>query len=470
MIKVRYAPSPTGDPHIGNIRTALFNYLYARKMGGKFILRIEDSDQDRIVKDSDKRTIDILKILGLDFDEGPFYQSKNVDEYRKIAQQLIEEGKAYYCFCSAERLQELRKEQEKGEEPTRYDGKCGELPISVSKQRKKDENYVIRFKIPQDKKIKFEDLIHGEISFNSKDLDDFIIIKSDGFPTYHLASVADDHFMEISHVIRADEWISSTPKHILLYEALGWGSPMFAHLPIILGPDKTKLSKRHGATSAMELVNLGYLPSALINFTALLGWNPGDNQEIFTFEELQKKFSLDRVNKSPAVFETQKLDWINYQHLKKISDSRYLELLESYISKNKLEAFLSDWTALVPALKERIKKFSDIKNDEWGFAFRDELNYEPSLLVPEDSNREKTRAALEFCESRWKGTGEWSAEKIKDALIQNNDTGLSKQELLWPARVALSGQKNSPPIWGMAQSLGKEKSILRIKKALGLLI
>lgn len=469
MIRVRYAPSPTGDPHIGNMRTALFNFLYARHLGGKFILRIEDSDQDRLIKGSDKRIIDSLKLLGLEFDEGPFYQSKNLPAYQDTAEELVEKNKAYYCFCSVERLEELRREQESRKEPTRYDQKCRYIPLPVSKQRMKEEEYVIRFAVPENVEVKFDDIIYGPISFHSSNIDDFVIIKSDLFPTYHLAAMVDDHSAEISHVIRADEWISSTPKHILLYRAFGWEPPLFAHLPIILGPDRTKLSKRHGAVSVLDLIDQGYLPEALINFMALLGWSDENGQELFTLSELSEKFSLDRVNKAQPIFDFQKLDWFNHQYLKKIPDYRYADYLNDYIERKKLKRPTGNLNALITVMRDRIRKASEIGESEWAFAFTDKLEYEKELLIPNDSNKEKTISALKFCVDKWSEAGEWKMDNIRQVL-EGNELGLNNQELLWPIRVALSAQKKSPPIWDMALYLGKDKSIEYVKKALDKLV
>ena len=469
MIRVRYAPSPTGDPHIGNMRTALFNFLYARKMGGKLILRIEDSDRSRVVKGSDKRIIDSIKLLGLEFDEGPFYQSRNLPAYQDAAEELVEAGKAYYCFCSVLRLEELRRAQESRGESTHYDQKCRYIPLAVSKQRIKEEEYVIRFATPENIEIKFDDIIYGSISFHSSNIDDFVIIKSDLFPTYHLAAMVDDHFSEISHVIRADEWISSTPKHILLYQSFAWEPPMFAHLPIILGPDRTKLSKRHGAVSVLELIDQGYLPSALINFMALLGWSGDNSQEIFSLSELCEKFTLDKVNRAQPIFDFQKLDWVNHQYLNKLPDYRYLYYIKNHIDRENIKGLSGDLQHLIPALKQRLNKASEIKESEWAFAFTENLIYENALLIPEHSDKEKTLSALKLCIDKWGEIKEWRMDDIK-TVLDGNTLGLNNQELFWPMRVALSGQKNSPPIWDMALFLGKDKSLSRLKKALQKLV
>ncbi len=468
-VRVRYAPSPTGAPHIGNIRTALYDFLYARHHEGEFILRIEDSDQQRLVPGSDQIIIETLKLLHLNIDEGPFYQSHTLDRYLGVALDLIAHDSAYYCFCSSERLDLVRKEQESKGEPTRYDQTCKNIAREEATERAKNEPHVIRFKVEPGITLRFNDLIHGEISFESSTLDDFVIIKSDGFPTYHLASVVDDHHMNISHVIRGDEWISSTPKHLMLYTALGYTPPLFAHLPIILGTDKTKLSKRHGATSAMEVVSQGYLPDAVLNFIALLGWNPGTEKEIFTLDELIHAFSLERVHTSPAIFDTKKLEWVNAEHLKKLSDKEYIHLLQEFIQKNNKEVTIESWDALVPVLRERIQKWSDIFSDEWSFMFSPTPSYDASLLIPPGSDKDMTVRALDICKEQWSTLEEWTRESLEKVLLTHAES-LGKKELLWPVRVALSGQKNSPPIWDMALALGKKNTLHRIEAARSFLV
>lgn len=477
-IRVRYAPSPTGAPHIGNIRTALYNYLLAQKMDGTFILRIEDSDQNRLVQGSDSVIIATLKALGMDFDEGPTYQSHFLQRYNDAAKELISRSRAYYCFCAPERLENVRKEQEGRGEPTRYDGTCKSIPPHEAEKRSDNEPHVIRFAVEKGKSVTFKDLIHGDIEFNSDTVDDFVIIKSDGYPTYHLAATYDDHLMKISHVIRGDEWISSTPKHLMLYSAFGFEPPLFAHLPVILGTDKTKLSKRHGAMSAMEYINQGYLPDALLNFIALLGWNPGTDQEIFSKQELIMAFSLERVHSSPAVFDQHKLDWVNQQHIKKLSDDALITHIKEYHATAGIEnGKITNWQALIPPIRERIKKFSDFNSDEWLFmsdmfgAKKDTPSYEKTLLIPAQSDKETTEKALTLCNSVWGsvGEGEWDAHTLEKKLL-NHGSDLSKQELLWPVRVAISGQKNSPPIWDMAASLGRGESLRRIEGARALLL
>ncbi|HIE03586.1 MAG TPA: glutamate--tRNA ligase, partial [Candidatus Latescibacteria bacterium] len=312
MVRVRFAPSPTGRLHVGSAHTALFNWLFARHHGGAFVLRIEDTDRSRVVEGALEDILEGLRWLGLDWDEGPYFQSERVEIYRRHADVLLERGWAYRCFCSPERLERMRREQQARGEPPKYDRRCRDLPPDEVKGRvEAGEPNVIRLKVPLEGETKFVDLIRGEIVFRNSELDDLILLKSDGFPTYHLASVVDDHLMGITHVLRAEEWISSTPKHVLLYEAFGWEPPNFAHLPLILGPDKSKLSKRHGATALLDYRDKGYLPEAMANFLALLGWSPGDGREKLSGEEMIEEFSLEGMGKRGSVFDETKLEWLN---------------------------------------------------------------------------------------------------------------------------------------------------------------
>ncbi|MEJ2739741.1 MAG: glutamate--tRNA ligase, partial [Dehalococcoidia bacterium] len=325
-VRVRFAPSPTGYPHLGNIRTALFNWLFARHNNGTFILRIEDTDAARKVEGAVEIIMDSLQWLGLDWDEGPFFQSQRLQYYKEIADRLVEEDKAYLCYCSPERLDEVRREQMKRKQPPGYDRHCR----SLTKEEKTEMEAsgitpVVRFKIPLDGQTSFKDLIKGEVSFENKVLDDIVLLKSDGYPTYHLANIIDDHNMNISHVLRADEWLSSTPRHLLLYQAVGWRPPEFAHLPMILGPDRAKLSKRHGATAINEYRDKGYLPEAMINFLSLLGWSLDDKTELLSRDEIIAHFSLERVSKTAAVFNNEKLDWMNGIYIRNLDIDQFAE-------------------------------------------------------------------------------------------------------------------------------------------------
>ena len=364
MVRTRFAPSPTGYLHVGGLRTALYSYLIAKKNKGTFILRIEDTDQTREVEHAVENLIDSLNWAGIEFDEGPikggpygpYVQSERLDIYHKYANQLIEAGHAYYCTCSTERLEQLRQRQMASKLPPAYDRHCRNLNI----QPKPGEPHVIRMKVPLDGEITFNDLIHGNITFSYRNVDDQVLIKSDGYPTYHLAVVVDDHLMKISHVIRGEEWISSTPKHILLYEYFGWEVPLIAHLPLILNPDRSKLSKRQGDVAVEDYRAKGYLKDALINFIALLGWNPGDTRELFSMDDLIKEFSLERINKSGAVFNIEKLRWMNEQHIRIKTDQELLEMLKPIIAQRSLGTFSDTYLLNIIALmKERVTFVSD---------------------------------------------------------------------------------------------------------------
>ena len=483
-IRVRFAPSPTGDPHIGNIRSALFNWLFARHFNGEFILRIEDTDKNRAVEGSLEKILENLEWLGLNYDEGPYIQSERLDIYKKYVEQLLKEEKAYYCFCSSERLEKMRKEQTEKKQAPKYDRKCLSLTKEeIEKNLKEKIPYTIRLKIPEGE-TKFKDLIRGEVSFQNKEIDDQILLKSDGFPTYHLANVVDDHLMEISYVIRGEEWISSAPKHIILYKAFGWDPPQFAHLPIILGPDKSKLSKRHGAVSVLEYRDQGYLPDALINFMVLLGWNPKTEQEIFSREELIKQFSLDKVQKSGAAFDIKKLDWINGQYIRKMDLEKLAEMCIPYLEKAKLieiknknfkiqktgEKIDFDYLKKVVALEqERMKKISEIP-ELVGFVFIDKLNYNPELLKWKKMDSKAIYDSLTLSQEKiYKiSKKDFSKKNIEESLRKIIDSDLIKLntgELLWPLRAALTGLKFSPGPFEVAEVLGKEKCLERIEEA-----
>ncbi|HEY6950972.1 MAG TPA: glutamate--tRNA ligase, partial [Bacteroidota bacterium] len=365
QVRVRFAPSPTGYLHVGGLRTALYNYLFARNQGGKFVLRIEDTDQSRKVEGAVENLIGTLDWTGVHYDEGPgrngaygpYIQSERLHTYREHADQLIQSGKAYYCFCTPERLEQVRKDQMAKKLDPRYDRHCRDLPSVESEKRKQTgEPHVIRMKVPLEGDMVFQDLIRGTITIAFKMLDDQVIIKSDGYPTYHLAVVVDDHLMAISHVIRGEEWLPSTPKHILLYQYFGWKLPVFAHLPLLLNPDKSKLSKRQGDVAVEDYRTKGYLKEAIINFVAFLGWNPGDEREIFSLEQLVKEFSLDRVGKSGAVFNVEKLNWLNFQHLRLKPDPEVLSMLKETMADSSIDAGqFSDayLLSVITAMRER---------------------------------------------------------------------------------------------------------------------
>jgi len=482
-IKTRFAPSPTGDLHIGGLRTALFAYLFAKKNNGQFFLRIEDTDQDRYKEGSVESILEGLKWAGLKYDNEIIYQSKRTEVYQKYAAELIEKGHAYYCFCTPEDLEKMRTEQSAdGQTATRYDRRCLKLSKeAVAEKLKSQIPHVIRLNVgaihelPLQQNggiISFNDLVRGKIEFNLKDIDDQVLLKSDGFPTYHLANVVDDHEMEITHVIRAEEWLPSTPKHIILYNMFGWQIPKFAHLSMILAPDKSKLSKRHGATSVLEFKNLGYLPEAVVNYIALLGWNPGTEQEIFSLKELKQAFDLEKVNKAGAIFDIEKLNWLNGYYIRQKNLDELTELCLPYLNtenteNKKTQKTQSEYLKKVVALEqERLKKISDIGERTKYFFQRPE--FDPKMLIWRKSTLADAKEKLQFLAAE--------LEKVPDenwtrSALEQFIKGLIEAEkfdsgaVLWPMRVALSGQEKSPSPFEIAEVLGKEETVERIKLA-----
>ena len=445
------------------------------------MLRIEDTDQKREVKGAVEALITTLQKMGLNWDEGPvldsslnlgekgqngpFLQSKRVDLYQEYASELIGQGKAYYCFCTEERLAKLREEQEANKQAPRYDGLCRNLVgDEIENKLKQGLNKVIRLKIPQEREVAFKDLIRGEVKFKSSEIDDQVLIKSDGFPTYHLANVVDDHLMEITHVIRGEEWLPSTPKHVLLYEAFDWQAPEFAHLPLLLNADKSKLSKRQGDVAVEDYLAKGYLPEALINYVALLGWHPTDNQEIFSLEQLIKDFSLERVRSSGAVFDKNKLDWFNSYYLGKKTDQELLELLSTQVP---ISNFQKKYQKIIKVEKKKFNNIPEfLEKTKPYFTLPD---YSMSMLIFKKSNPETSKLALEKILEILSNVSEnnWQVEKIKNYLTKIvEDNNLNNGDVFWPIRVAVFGlEKTSTPeeiMW----ILGKEESLNRIKIAI----
>ena len=474
-IKTRFAPSPTGDLHIGGLRTALYSYLFAKKHNGEFLLRIEDTDQARYQEGSIDSILDGLEWAGIkpdNLDNIPYHSSR-IKIYKKYAEQLVKEKKAYYCFCAQETLAEMRKNQEQNKQAPKYDRKCLKLSQEeIEKKLKTGTPHVIRMKIPENK-TKFTDLIRGQVEFDHNEIDDQVLLKSDGYPTYHLASVVDDHEMEITHIIRGEDWLPSTPKHIILYNHFNWDLPQFAHIPLILAADKSKLSKRQGASGVLEFKKLGYLPQALINFLALLGWNPGTNEEIFTLEKLIYKFDLKKVHKAGAIFDKEKLDWMNGHYIRELSLKKLTEFCLPYLIEANLvdsESYNEKYIQQIISLeRERIKKLSEIPQVTQYF-FK-EIKYDKNLLKWKKSDLETAKSRLEFLYSELEKIPEknWTRgaleQFIKDLINAHN---LGTGDTLWPLRIALTGQQNSPGPFEIAEVLGKEKSLERIKKAINL--
>lgn len=482
--RVRFAPSPTGYLHVGGLRTALYNYLFAKKNNGKFILRIEDTDRNRYVEGAVENLINALKWSGLQFDEGPnadgnfgpYFQSERLDIYKKYADELIEKGKAYYCFCTPERLQTLREEQEKQKLPqAKYDKHCLHLSKDeIDKNLKNGISKVVRLNVEPNQVIKFDDVIRGHIEFESNNIDDQVLIKSDGYPTYHLANVVDDHLMKITHVIRGEEWLSSTPKHVLLYDAFGWERPIFAHLPLLLNPDKSKLSKRQGDVAVEDYRDKGYLKEALINFVALLGWNAGDNKEFYYMDELINSFSLERVNKAGAVFDLQKLNWLNAEHLRKKSNEELLNLLKDEIQKSsewmtshkfKNQNFSDSYlTSVIEAMKERVSFVKEFI-DNCTYFYEAPTEYEQKSV--EKYWKPETPAQLKKLNDEFSKLSNPTKENFEQALVKvSEELNVGKGKLIHPLRLAVSGQSTGPGMFDLLFILGKDEVIRRIETAL----
>ncbi len=479
-VRVRYAPSPTGFPHVGNIRTALFNWLFARHTGGKFILRIEDTDVARKVEGAVEAIMDSLRWLGLDWDEGPevggeygpYFQSERLEIYQELAERLVSQGDAYHCYCSPQRLKEMRAEQMRRKQPPGYDRHCRYL--SQEEHAKKQAEGivpVVRFKIPLEGQTRFSDLIRGEVTFENSTLDDFVLLKSDGYPTYHLANVIDDHLMEISHVLRAEEWLSSVPRHLLLYQALGFEPPQFAHLPMILGTDRAKLSKRHGAVSITEYRDQGYLPETMVNFLALLGWSLDDRTEILSRQELIDNFSLERVSRTAAIFNHDKLNWMNGVYIRRLSledfTQRALPFLGIDLPPEVKRPLSSDYVRqIMPLIQERARTLAEV-TELAQFFFLDELDYDSSLLIGKNMNQESTAQALKVGQQRLEQLEGFTAESL-EALLRPLavELGLKTGQLFGTLRVAVTGRTAAPPLFQTMVVLGKEQCLRRIGAAL----
>jgi glutamyl-tRNA synthetase len=479
-VRVRFAPSPTGYPHVGNIRTALFNWLFARHHGGKFIVRIEDTDVTRKVRGAVKAILDSLQWLGLDWDEGPevggkygpYIQSERLDLYRSAAERLISQGDAYYCYCSPQRLEEMRAEQIKRKQPPGYDRHCRDLTAEERAKREAEGiTPVVRFKTPLEGQTKFSDLIYGDVAFEHSTIDDFVLLKSDGYPTYHLANVVDDHAMEISHVIRAEEWISSTPRHLLLYKALGLEPPQFIHHPMILGPDRAKLSKRHGAVSIIQYRDDGYLPEAMVNFLALLGWSLDDKTELISRQELIKNFSLERIGKTGAIFNREKLDWMNGVYIRKMTSDEFFEAAQPYLMMDEAagKALIASEEYLKAALslvQERARTLAEVV-ELTQFFFVDELDYKPELLIGEKMNRESVTQALKAAQQKLTPLSAFDADSLEGVLRPlAAELGLKTGQLFGVLRVAVTGRTAAPPLFQTMAVLGKERCLKRIEAAL----
>jgi glutamyl-tRNA synthetase len=484
MVRVRFAPSPTGFPHIGNLRTALFNWLFARHHGGVFILRIEDTDVARRVEGAEEAILSSLRWLGLDWDEGPYFQSERLPLYQQAARDLVEGGHAYHCFCSPERLDEMRREQVRRKLPPGYDRLCRNLgPAQREELLSRGITPVVRFRTPLEGQTRFNDLVKGQVTFNNRTLDDFILLKADGFPTYHLANIVDDHDMGITHVLRADEWLSSTPRHLLLYGAFGYRPPELVHLPMILGEDRSKLSKRHGAVSVTEFREQGYLPQAMANFMALLGWSLDDRTELFTLEELVRYFSIERLSRTGAVFNLEKLQWMNGVYLRKLSVEEFVELALPYLERGLPPSVPRPidrgyLRRMAPFLQERARWLGEVPGLA-DFFFVEEVDYDTGLLLQgmEKEVRKQgkdpagaaplARGALEASAAAIERADDFAAEALEGVFRSlGAGLGLSTGAFFGLLRVALTGRTASPPLFHTMSILGRDRCLARLAAAL----
>ncbi|MCA9792780.1 MAG: glutamate--tRNA ligase [Candidatus Eremiobacteraeota bacterium] len=473
MVRVRFAPSPTGYLHVGGLRTALYNFLLARQQGGKFLLRVEDTDRNRYVEGAVESMIESLGWAGIAIDEGvgaggelgPYTQSERLDIYRQHVEILLEKGHAYYCFATPEELQQMRDEQTKANQMVMYDRRYRDYDPAQAKERvQAGEKHVVRMKIPDNETVVIDDLVRGEVKFDTALVDDQVLLKNDGFPTYHLAAVVDDHLMEITHVIRGEEWLTSTPKHLLLYRFFGWDPPRFAHLPLIVNQQKKKLSKRDGDVSVEAYREKGYLPLGLVNFLALLGWNAGDDKEFYaSLEELSQAFAVERVHKSSAVFDFDKLKHINFLHMRATPSAELRKELVPFFARAGLEMPSPEYLdGVIELMRERASLLTDLVEGARYF-YEDPTEFDAKTLKKrwKDDSPELLKAyadALEDCE--------WKAERLEEVLrsvCEAREAGAGR--LIHPARLAVSGVGGGPGLFEMLELIGREACLRRMRKA-----
>ncbi len=472
-VRVRFAPSPTGFLHVGGLRTALYNYLFAKRNNGTFILRIEDTDQSRKVEGAVENLISSLTWAGVEFDEGPgkegavgpYVQSQRLHHYWWQTQQLVDADKAYCCFCTPERLEKVREQQIAEKKSITYDRLCRDIPQSEARKRvEAGESYVVRMKVPLEGDVTFDDMIRGKVTIANAILDDQVLLKTDGYPTYHLAVVVDDHAMQISHVIRGEEWLPSTPKHVLLYQFCGWDLPVFAHLPLLLNPDGSKLSKRQGDVAVEDYRTKGYLKEALVNFIAFLGWNPGDTREIFSLEELVNEFSFERVGKSGAVFNIDKLNWLNQQHIRLKTEDELLVAVKPMLAEKGWTGLPDDYLKRVIALlKDRITVMPDFTT-ECTFFYEDPKSFD-------EKGRAKnwgpdTAGHLTLIMEKYTACEDFTAAATEQLLrAAAEELHISAGKLIHPVRLAATGVSLGPSLFHVLEVLGKETTLRRMKFA-----
>lgn len=481
-VRTRFAPSPTGDAHVGGFRTALWAWLHARHSGGQFLLRIEDTDQSRLVPGSAERILESLKWLGLDWDEGPdvggpyapYVQSERLDHYRAASARLVAQGDAYPCFCTAERLDQLRKSQQAAKQPPGYDGLCSHIPAAEAATRASAEPHVVRFRMPEEGSTTFDDLLRGSITVENRVLDDFVLLKSDGFPTYHLAHPVDDEAMQITHVIRGEEWLPSAPRHVRVFDALGYRRPVYVHNSVILGPDGGKLSKRHGAKAALEYRADGYLPEVVFNYLAGLGWSLDDHTEIIPPARFIEVFDIGRLSVTPAVFDQQKLEWMNGMYLRDdalMSPARLVDLfaerLDADLPPEAPRPIDRDLvSALVPLVRERIKTLAEL-TPMVDFFFTGSIEPPARVVLlgrPYRNDPGAARAGIEAALRFLRATADWDAPTIEAVLREAAaELGQKPGDVFMLCRVAITGRAVTPPLFESMTLIGRERSLERLE-------
>jgi len=483
-VRVRFAPSPTGYLHLGGARTALYDYLLAQQSGGQFILRIEDTDRKRFIEGAEQDLMDSLHWLGLQWDEGPdiggpygpYRQSERKQIYQEYGEKLVEQGNAYYCFCTPERLAQVRAEKQQKKEPPHYDGTCRNIPLEEARARiAAGEPHVLRFKTPTTGTTTVKDLLRGEITFENKTLDDYIIIKSDGWALYHLAAAVDDHLMKITHVIRGSEWLPTAPLHSMIHKAFGWEEPVWVHLSVFLKPSgKGKMSKREAAELSKDgysifvkdLDGLGYLPEAMVNWTALMGWSYDDHTEFFTMQDLIEKFSLEKLNPSPAAINFTKFDHFNKLHIKALSDAELARRLQPFFAKEGMEAPLATLEVLAPILKDRITTLDDAV-EMARFFFLDEIVYSNERFPMENCSKTETLEIGERIEAQLKNISEWDTEHLDASMrMLMEQENKEPRQFFGFLREVISGQRITPPLFESMQILGKAVVLQRLYRAM----
>lgn len=484
-VRVRFAPSPTGFVHIGSLRTALYNYLYAKKMGGTYVLRVEDTDRTRLVDGAIESMLKSLKWGMIPSDEGvciddegnvkqigqegPYIQSERLDIYKKYIDILVEKGHAYYCFCTKERLEKVREEQKNNGQDTKYDGHCKSLTKEEIQERiDSGEEYVIRLKMPENTDIAFDDIVRGRVVINSDTVDDQVLMKSDGFPTYHFAVVVDDHLMGITHIIRGEEWLTSTPKHVLMYEMFGWEKPTFVHLPNILNADKKKLSKRQGDVAVEDFRKKGYLPEGLINYIALLGWSPDENKEIFSLQELIENFTLERVSSSGGVFDVAKLNWVNAHYIKQYDLDKLVELSIPFIEESGIMTQEDiknnmDWIKLaMDTIRDRLDYLKQFP-EEIKIFLNDEIeNIEQEAI--EFMKLEHMKLLYDIVESEVNSVDVINSEFVDNLFAKLKENKIKGKNLFMGVRVVVTGTMHGPDMHKSMELLGKDRIIKRLEQ------